>query len=128
MNLASRLEGANKPYGSSICISDDLRRRIVGDEFLFRELDTVRVKGKHEPTTLYELVGFSAESDRKDVVATYEKALSLYKNGQFSDAITLWKSIAEIDMPSRTMAERCEEIISGEIELASDRVWTLTEK
>ncbi|MCX5888018.1 MAG: adenylate/guanylate cyclase domain-containing protein [Deltaproteobacteria bacterium] len=55
VNLASRLEGVNKAYGTEILISEEVHRRAVG-RFLARELDLVRVKGRVEPVTIYELL------------------------------------------------------------------------
>ncbi len=56
VNLASRLESANKQYGSSIIISADTKK-LAGEEFVFRFLDNVQVKGKEEFVMIYQLVG-----------------------------------------------------------------------
>ncbi len=53
VNLASRLEGLNKMYATRIVISDATRRG-AGDEFLCREIDRVRVKGKTLPVAIHE--------------------------------------------------------------------------
>ena len=55
VNLAARLEAAAKDYGVNILISESFENR-VNDQFITRKLDLVRVKGKSEPVTLYELV------------------------------------------------------------------------
>lgn len=59
VNLASRLEGLNKYYGTNIIITQDTYTHCTecsGKNWTVRELDTVRVKGKHEPVTIYEVV------------------------------------------------------------------------
>jgi adenylate cyclase len=56
MNLASRLEGVNKVYGTHICVSEVIQEK-VSDKYEFRFLDRIRVKGKNKPVNIYELVG-----------------------------------------------------------------------
>ncbi len=55
VNLGARLEGTNKVYGTMIIVSEYTYAR-VKDDFIFRELDTIRVKGKNRPVVIYELV------------------------------------------------------------------------
>ncbi len=62
VNLASRLEGANKEYGTEIILSDAVQRRVAG-QFLVRELDLIRVKGRAQPVTIYELLGEAQEGE-----------------------------------------------------------------
>ncbi|MBX7057445.1 MAG: adenylate/guanylate cyclase domain-containing protein [Leptospirales bacterium] len=62
INLGSRLEGITKTYGVKICISEFTYAH-VKDRVFARELDVVRVKGKHEPVRIYELMGLKDESD-----------------------------------------------------------------
>jgi adenylate cyclase len=61
VNLASRLEGANKAYGTSILISESTRTA-VGEAVLAREVDLLRVKGKQRPVRVYELMALTAEA------------------------------------------------------------------
>jgi len=55
VNLASRLEGVNKMYGTNIIISEHTKEKI-GEEFFTREIDTIRVKGKTQAIRIYELL------------------------------------------------------------------------
>ena len=55
VNLGARLEGTNKIYGTMIIVSEYTYAR-VQDRFIFRELDTIRVKGKNKPVVIYELI------------------------------------------------------------------------
>src|SRR5437660_8199973 len=57
VNLSSRLEGLNKDYGTHILANETTYAAAKDDGFVFRELDLIRVKGKFQPVTLYELVG-----------------------------------------------------------------------
>ncbi|ULQ59903.1 adenylate/guanylate cyclase domain-containing protein [Brucepastera parasyntrophica] len=56
VNLGARLEGTNKVYGTMIIVSE-YTYAMVKDQFVFRELDTIRVKGKNKPVVIYELAG-----------------------------------------------------------------------
>lgn len=60
VNLASRLEGTNKFYFTHIIVSE-YTYELVKDQFLFRELDLIRVKGKNKPVRIYELLAFKDE-------------------------------------------------------------------
>jgi adenylate cyclase len=61
VNLAARLEGANKVYGSRIIVSDFTRKSLI-DSFIIRKLDNIRVKGKTRPVSIYEIMDFYDES------------------------------------------------------------------
>lgn len=79
VNLGSRLEGLTKAYGVE-CIVGEATRAAV-DDFTYRELDRVRVKGKDEPVTIYEPLGPSdslAVEDRNEL-KLYRQALKLYR-------------------------------------------------
>ena len=80
VNLASRLEQANKFYGTRILVSE-ATRNLAGDTLAFREIDSLRVAGKQETVRVYELLGLAAElseSDRQRVQA-YEAGLARYR-------------------------------------------------
>lgn len=79
VNIASRFEGINKLYGTLV-ITGETVRESCKDEFVFRKLDSIMVKGKEKPTVIYELVGRVGEVDKDNLtlVAEFEKALALY--------------------------------------------------
>jgi adenylate cyclase len=62
-NLGARLEGANKTYGTRIMLSQRTRE-LVGPEMAVRELDLIKVKGKTQPTRIYELRAAPMDTDR----------------------------------------------------------------
>ncbi len=78
VNLASRLEGITKQYGVGIIVGENTRD-IVSD-FVYRELDHVRVKGKDKPVAIYEPIGLSAEVSQaiKDEVDLFHQMRRLY--------------------------------------------------
>jgi adenylate cyclase len=112
VNLASRLEGANKEYATNIMISGSTFE-LVKDKVLVRELDVIRVKGKTEPTTIYELISLS--SDPKAIKAVdemheYFQGLELYRHKTFEAAMDYFKRCYEKlgDYPSKVYLKRCE--------------------
>lgn len=83
VNLASRLEGLNKTYKTHIIISEFTQARL-GDEFLTRRLDTVKVKGKEKAVVIYELM-IPNERNRA-IKALYEEALEHYDNKRYAES------------------------------------------
>ena len=106
VNLASRLEGLNKQYGTTILVSEAIRVA-AGSGFAFRLLDKVAVKGRREGLRVYELLGEATPLlARAGVVAAYEQALEACWRRDFEAALALLESQSD-DAPSRILAERC---------------------
>ena len=113
VNLASRLEGLNKYYGTDILISESTFRE-AGPTVVARPLDWVSVKGKHEPILVYELLGLKSELDGQSVawIEPYADALARYRQQDWKGAIQLFKRVLQIrpdDTPARQLLARCEE-------------------
>ncbi len=88
VNLASRLEGINKQYGTNIVTSEFTCALLHNESFAVRELDTVRVKGKEEPVKIYELFGYdNVYMHPQDMLGAYLEGLQMYKNQQWQHAI-----------------------------------------
>ncbi|MFN8610220.1 MAG: adenylate/guanylate cyclase domain-containing protein [Vulcanimicrobiota bacterium] len=121
VNLASRLEGLNKQYGTSILISENVRTRL-GPEFAVRKLDRVAVKGKNQGILIYELLLQGGE-----FVTRYEQAFELYSARNFSQAINLLEG-AEEDEPSRRLLARCRDYLQNPPEPDWDGVYRAREK
>jgi len=93
VNLASRLEGVNKRYGTSILISRDTRSR-VSDEFIVREIEEVSVDGRAEPVIVYELRELCSKplpAHAKSFLDSYGQALTAYKARQWDEAAGLFQ-------------------------------------
>ncbi len=132
VNLAARLEGANKMYGSSMMISQHTYRD-CGDALDVRELDTIRVVGKSEPVTVYELLARKNQSKPviADLAEQFEKGLKLYKQREFGSARLAFQACLEIvpgDGPALTYVDRCEEFMGNPPLPDWDGVYTHTEK
>ncbi len=112
VNLASRLEGLTKVYGVAILVSEETRGE-VGEKFLFRELDRVRVKGKKVPIRIYELVGRSEEIDDEThaSVKLWQESLELFHKQQWVAAREGFEAMLHekgVDKSCSLYVERCE--------------------
>jgi class 3 adenylate cyclase len=111
VNLASRLEGANKEYGSEIMISA-ATAELTGSLFVLRELDVIRVVGKRLPVRIYELVGRSGEVPPFDAgfLPIYHAALEAMRARRWDVAIEGFEKAAALkpgDIPCALHAGRC---------------------
>jgi adenylate cyclase len=123
VNTGSRLEGLTKKYGVGILVSEEVREAVDDIHIAFRKLDVITVKGKSEPTTLYEVRHLQAF--RKNVIAEYEEALTYYRQGNFSEALALFTKLKdEGDEPSAMMVARIPQIDTK----TWDGVWHFDEK
>ena len=116
VNLASRLESINKFYGTNIVISEftyNACRECREHSWIVRELDTVRVKGKNEPVTIYELMGYGSLYEHKQALADlFGQGLAAYKQRQWPQASDLFEHTLQQypnDKPSQLYSERCTE-------------------
>lgn len=131
VNLSARLEGVNKVFHTYIIISEATYLQ-VKDVMLCRELDYLRVKGKKEPTRIYELVAEKANSEGLDFgwITQYEKALQLYRAGDWEQAAVIFATLAATpgqDSAALTMLQRCRFLLANPPE-TWDGILTLEEK
>lgn len=87
VNLAARLEGANKEYGSKTIISEAVFEHLH-NTFICRELDYITVKGKTEPVRIYEILQSAKDSTEKlyDIKKLFEAGLNAYRKKQWKTA------------------------------------------
>lgn len=108
VNLASRLEGVNKAFGTMICVSR-ATREAVGEKFVFRLLGNVKVAGRSESEPVFELMG-EAGHPGAALAKTYEEALALFEGGDLEGSARLVEGLAqEGDGPSKALLARCRE-------------------
>ncbi len=132
VNLGSRLEGTNKEYGTNIIISEFTYQR-VHEEFLTRELDFVRVKGKSEPVRIYELLGRPGEvnQERMQAAQQFEHGLSAYRAREWQAAAERFAQALRLcpdDVPSQLYTRRCEAYQQTPPPEEWDGVYTMTHK
>ncbi|WP_315719509.1 MULTISPECIES: adenylate/guanylate cyclase domain-containing protein [unclassified Bradyrhizobium] len=114
VNVASRLEGANKFYGTTIIGSHSTVAR-AGDEFAWRELDTIRVKGREQSLRIYELHGRAAELSAPEhaLLAGYAAGLAHWRAGELPQAADCFAPAVARDTPSALFAQRVAAALKG---------------
>jgi len=107
VNLASRVEGLTKNYTVQVLITEFTVARLV-DEFVYREIEPVKVKGKDEAVVLFELMPNTDKA--KEIKRLYEEALDIYKNSDLEKAEIMFKEIINDydDGPSEYMLEKIQ--------------------
>jgi len=114
VNLASRLEGINKTYGTRIIISENTYGD-VKDDFMVREVDWVRVKGKLQPVKIFELLGEGKPTGNVIEMAKYfGEGYHMYHEKKFDGAIRSFQQAIgknPADETSKIYIERCQEFI-----------------
>jgi adenylate cyclase len=128
VNLASRLEGVNKAYGTFVMVSR-ATMEAAGPGFVFRELDSIRVVGQKTPVDIFELCGFegAVTPDLLERIRAYADALALYRSKQLSRAAEAF-SAQPGDPPSVRMAKRCRELLESGVPEGWDGVYDMTSK
>ena len=116
VNLASRLEGLNKAYGTGICIGETTAA-LVRDQMVLRPLDFVAVKGRAHAVLVHELVGEQGKVDPAALkaIALHTQALALYRERRFTEAGARFLAVntALQDDASHKLAERCREFAAA---------------
>jgi adenylate cyclase len=114
VNLASRLEGVNKQFGTKVIISEAtfLQAR---EAIEARELDLIAVKGKEEPIRIYELLGEKGRltEEQKRLKLLYEEGLQKYRAKDFAEARRLFAQVLETDSedhPASLLLNRCDDL------------------
>ena len=112
VNLGSRLEGTNKQYGTNIIISEFTHSQIK-ENFLCRRLDSIRVKGKHEPVTIYELISKGeGTEEQRSLSERFESGLNLYSNAKWDEAMAAFHDLLldfPEDKPTHVLISRCQQ-------------------
>jgi adenylate cyclase len=132
VNLAARLERANRVYDTQILVSESTAQSI-GSEFEMREIDTISVRGKTETTRLFEIMSvagqLSAESAR--FRERYDRARAMYLAQKWDLAETAFHECLEVrpnDGPSRVLLERIQFMRRNPPGDNWNGVWQLREK
>lgn len=138
VNLGARLETASKQYGCDIVISENSFRLCGEHRIVHRELDYIRVKGKTQPVSIYELVGLQDEvipDQQKKVIEIYHLGRKYYLEKKFRQAMNEFATILEdmniADKAASLYLKRCQYWLDNPENLETewdDGVWTLTEK
>ncbi len=115
VNLASRLEGINKEYGTRIIISEFTYGDIKND-FTVREVDWVQVKGKNKPVRIFELISEGKpENSVGECLGLFQEGFDLYHKKEFTVALKKFEQALKAhpgDPPSELYVARCQEYLA----------------
>jgi len=132
VNLASRLEGANKEYDTTIMISEATRELVAG-QFQVRELDRIRVVGKRDAVRIFELLAAAADFPPFDshFMAAYETALRLFQDRRWAEAAGAFEKALALkpgDRPCELYVARANTFVSEPPPPGWEGVFELTSK
>jgi class 3 adenylate cyclase len=133
VNLAARLEGVNRQYRTGGILISEYTKNEIGDEFVCRSLDRVRVVGINSPLRLYEITAFKDGASGADMerIDAWERAVGLFEERQFEKAGELFSSLAEAkadDEAAKVYIDRCRAFIASPPPDDWDGVNNLTRK
>jgi adenylate cyclase len=129
INLASRLEGANKFYGTVIMASETTVSSMGESSIVTRPVDRVRVKGKAQAIGLFEIIGYDTDCDQKmltGLIEPYRRAFDLFLKRDIGGAMDILKLLSNNfpdDIPTLELLKRCDRaIIDSSWDLVTDMV------
>jgi adenylate cyclase len=128
-NLASRLEGANKFYGTSI-LASQATVDLAGPAIAWREIDTVRVVGRSGHVRIYEPIALAEEltDGQRTLMQVYADGLACWRAQDFAGAGRSFERLAETDPPAHIFLQRCRKLIEQPPAADWDHVHTLESK
>jgi adenylate cyclase len=133
VNLASRLEGACKQFFARILISENTLRQLRGT-YRIREVDRVVVKGRHEPSGIFEVLDYHTEESfpqLQDALQTFKGGLSYYRKAQWDKAIGCFSEASLLnpeDRLPRLYVDRCTHFKANPPGEVWNGVWILESK
>ncbi len=111
VNLTSRLEGANRFFGTTVIASESTVEQ-AGGGIVWRELDAIRVKGRVQPVNIYEPLGLAGQisAERAAHAKAYTEGLALFRARDFDGAAKRFAEFAAEDRPAALIRERAKEL------------------
>ena len=131
VNLAARLEGLNKQFGTySMCSAASKEEALAfGTELRFRELARVAVVGKKEAVTVFEPMNANEYAERQAVLDAFSQGLQLLDQGKFPEALEAFSANQKEDAPAAHYVAKCRELLENPPDLSSwEGVWVATSK
>jgi adenylate cyclase len=126
VNLAARLEGVNKQFGTFTMISESTRK-LIGDAFAVRELGRVAVVGRKRPVTVFEPMFRASYHARRRELEIFGEGLRRFYDGAFEDAVSVFSTIGDVDPAAAAYEKKCMELKLSHPN-PWDGVWTMTTK
>ena len=122
VNVGSRLETANKIYGTQILCSVQTWEH-CRDSMVCREIDTLSLMGRKEPVRIFEILRSNdiqqdslETSKTNQIIETYESGLAAYRESEFAKALERFEKVLHLDAddePSKVMIKRCQTFLEN---------------
>jgi adenylate cyclase len=124
VNLSARLEGVNKAYGTTNIMSEYTWEH-VKDDYCFRELDYIRVKGKNRPIRVFTLVdrNEAMTENGREIEHRFARAMALYRERKWDEAVDGFRKVLELDpddLPAQAYIDRCG-LVKADPDLVDDQ-------
>ena len=113
VNLAARLEGANKQFGTFTMISQSTCD-LIKKHFKIRELARLTVVGRHEPVTVYEPMLYADYEAGKDIFEKFHRGLELFYSGDMELGENVFADIQAQDPAAEAYKQKCRTLLSAE--------------
>jgi adenylate cyclase len=126
VNLAARLEGANKEFGTYTMISQ-ATRDLIQRSVRVRELARLAVVGRREPVIVYEPMLATTYEDKQKTLAVFDRGRELFYSGEFDEACRIMDTIRAQDPAAAAYAEKCRALREQPLE-AWQGVWVMKNK
>jgi adenylate cyclase len=108
VNLAARLEGLNKQFGTYLmCTETTFTQAVRAGSFFGRKLAQVAVVGKKEPVTVYEPMTESVFREKEPLLRRFDEARDCFYAGNFAEALPRFEALSAQDQPAFFYAEQC---------------------
>jgi class 3 adenylate cyclase len=129
VNLASRLEGANKYFATNILVSE-ATVALTGDAFAWREIDAIRVKGRTQPVKVFDPLADAGQQTPEQAAhsAVYAEGLAAWRAQDFVGAAACFARIAAVDAPAAMFEGRARQLATHPPEPGWEPVNTLEGK
>ncbi len=125
-NLAARLEGINKQFGTSLLISGNTRKQL-DPGIAIREIARVQVVGRREAVTVYEPQFSSTADTNRETWERFAEGLAAYYEGDLDKALDVFSTIENRDPPASAYVRRCRHMQANPPDEWTG-IWTMTEK
>jgi len=114
VNLAARLEGLNKQFGTFImCSEQTFSEAGKGKTFYGRKLARVAVVGKSEPVTVWEPMTEGAYREKESLIRQFDQARDIFYGGDFAGALELFEALKDMDAPAGYYTNQCRYYIKN---------------
>lgn len=128
-NMASRIEGVNKVYGTTI-LASEATVHLAGPTVIWREIDTVKVVGRTGPLRIYEPMGLAGNVTQEDLwlMKGYAAGLRCWRSQDFAGASRSFERLSETDPPARFFLQRCRKLLQDPPAPGWDHIHALDSK